>query len=433
MEILKISNGFPKALSSSKSLTAKYCTEAVFDKMAPLKTKNEQDFSMVINSAVQNLDSGIGCYAPTTDAYDVYSGFFDKVIEDYHGHKVDDKHQTDLKAENLKGDNVDPDGRFVVSTRIRVGRNLEGTGLAGGITQKERLDVEKQVTAALSTLEGELKGEYYPLQGMDEKTRQNLVDDHFLFKRGDRFLEAAGANRNWPEGRGIFHSANKQFLVWVNEEDQLRIISMQMGGNVKEVFARLTKAITTMEDKIKFARNDHLGYITSCPTNLGTAMRASVHVKIPFVSKQDNFKEFCAGKHLSVRGIHGEHSESAGGIYDISNKRRLGISELECVQNMYDGVAALIEWEKKLESEQPKKEEVKEEEVKEEEVKEEVPKEEAKTESKEEEAPKAEVVKTEETVESPQVEAQEEEQTEEQETKEEAPETEEAKEEKPAE
>ena len=87
------------------------------------------------------------------------------------------------------------------------------------------LSVSK-IVGVLNSLTGDLAGTYYPLSGMDEKTRQQLVDDHFLFKKGDRFLEAAGINKEWPEGRGIFHNNDKTFLVWVNEEDQLRIISM---------------------------------------------------------------------------------------------------------------------------------------------------------------------------------------------------------------
>lgn len=80
---------------------------------------------------------------------------------------------------------------------------------------------------ALSAFEDDLKGTYYSLTGMEEEARKQLIEDHFLFKEGDRFLEACGLNRDWPEGRGIFHNDEKTFLVWVNEEDQLRIISMQ--------------------------------------------------------------------------------------------------------------------------------------------------------------------------------------------------------------
>ena len=88
---------------------------------------------------------------------------------------------------------------------------------------------------------GDLAGNYYPLTGMDEAVRQQLVDDHFLFMSGDPNLKVAGMERDWPEGRGIFHNEAKTFLVWVNEEDQLRIISMQKGGDVRGVFERLAR------------------------------------------------------------------------------------------------------------------------------------------------------------------------------------------------
>lgn len=95
------------------------------------------------------------------------------------------------------------------------------------------------MSSTLSSLEGELKGKYYPLTGMDKATQQQLIDDHFLFKEGDRFLQAANACRYWPTGRGIYHNDNKTFLVWSNEEDHLRIISMQKGADLKAVFTRL--------------------------------------------------------------------------------------------------------------------------------------------------------------------------------------------------
>jgi creatine kinase/arginine kinase len=124
---------------------------------------------------------------------------------------------------------------------------------------------------------------------------------------------------------------------------------MQNGGNIKEVFTRLTTAIAKLQEKMSFSFSEHLGYITSCPTNLGTAMRASVHIKVPNLSQNmDKFEAITTKYHLQIRGINGEHSESKGGIYDISNKRRLGVTEVQCVQDMYDGVVALIEAEKSL-------------------------------------------------------------------------------------
>ena len=121
---------------------------------------------------------------------------------------------------------------------------------------------------------------------MSKAQSDSLIADHFLFKEGDRFLDACGLNRNWPEGRGIFHNNDKTFLVWVNEEDQLRIISMQPGADIGAVFTRLAKAASHIETVAKFSHDEHLGYITSCPTNLGTALRASVHIALPKLGVQ---------------------------------------------------------------------------------------------------------------------------------------------------
>merc|ERR1719351_138635 len=150
-------------------------------------------------------------------------------------------HASDMDADKIVG-NIDSRAP-VKSVRIRVGRSIEGFGLSPGITKKQRLDMEALMKSAFGKLAGDLKGNYYPLLGMEEKVRQQLVDDHFLFISGDKNLIAAGMERDWPEGRGIFHNDAKTFLVWVNEEDQLRIISMEKGGDVKGVFSRLARGI----------------------------------------------------------------------------------------------------------------------------------------------------------------------------------------------
>merc|ERR1719458_2123775 len=233
----------------------------------------------------------------------------------------------------------------VHSTRIRVGRSIEGFGLSPGITRDQRLGVEKLMGSAFAKLEGDLAGTYYPLTGMDEKVRQQLVDDHFLFMSGDPNLKVAGMERDWPEGRGIFHNADKTFLVWVNEEDQLRIISMQKGGDVKGVFERLARGIKAVQESVKaesgkdFQISPKFGYIHSCPTNLGTGMRASVHVDLPGWTKDgvDGLKKRCEELKVQPRGTRGESGGQTGHTYDISNKHRLGYSEVELVQCMIDG------------------------------------------------------------------------------------------------
>ena len=121
---------------------------------------------------------------------------------------------------------------------------------------------------------------------------------------------------------------------------------MALGG---PIFGRLLKAVGEIEKSVSFMFDSRLGYLTSCPTNLGTAMRASVHIRLPLLANDmPTFKDIADSYHLQIRGIDGEHSESKSGIFDISNKRRLGVTEVDCVQDMYDGVVALISREKKL-------------------------------------------------------------------------------------
>ncbi|NOQ29924.1 MAG: arginine kinase [Helicobacteraceae bacterium] len=338
---------FPPFPKDCKSQLCKHLTKETFEALKDKKTKNGFTLKEAINSGVVNSDSGIGVYAGDKESYSTFGLLFDPIIEDYHSFKVEDTHKSNLNPNDLNAPVLDVDGEYIISTRIRVGRNFANLPLGPAITKEQRDEVQERSSQALNSLEGSLSGTYYPLEGMSDEISKSLIKDHFLFKAGDRFLEASGLNREWPEGRGIFHNEDKTFLVWVNEEDQLRIISMQQGGDIKEVFTRLTTAIAHLQKKIEFSYSEHLGYITSCPTNLGTAMRASVHIKVPKLAQDmKKFEAITDKHHLQIRGIHGEHSESEGGIYDISNKRRLGVTEVECVQDMYDGVVALIQAEK---------------------------------------------------------------------------------------
>ena len=110
---------------------------------------------------------------------------------------------------------------------------------------------------------------------MSEEDQDKLIDDHFLFdKPVSPLLLSAGMARDWPDARGIWHNENKNFLVWVNEEDHIRVISMETGGNMKNVFERFCTGLKLFEQNIKangneFMWNEHLGFILTCPSNLG--------------------------------------------------------------------------------------------------------------------------------------------------------------------
>lgn len=346
---MNISDQYPDFSQDCHSLVSKYLTKALFELLKDKRTNNGFSLQQAINSGVVNPDSGIGIYAGDEASYTTFAPLFDPIIEDYHGFGKDKLHISNLNPEDLNATNPDPEGHYIVSTRIRVARNLHGLPLGAAISAEHRKLVEQRVVAALEKLGGELAGRYYPLMTMSEADRARLISDHILFKAGDRFLQAAGLNRDWPESRGIFHNHDRTFSVWVNEEDHLRVISMQIGGNIKQVFTRLSEAVVEIGRELEFSRNHHLGYITSCPTNLGTAMRASVHINLPKLAADMVQLTSIADKyHLQVRGMHGEHTASEGSIFDVSNRRRLGVTEVECVQDMYDGIVALIKIEQTL-------------------------------------------------------------------------------------
>lgn len=262
-----------------------------------------------------------------------------------------------MNSNNLKGGtNLDP--KYVLSSRVRTGRSIRGLCLPPHCSRAERRKVESIATTALAKLGGDLKGNYYPLKGMTDEHQEQLIADHFLFdKPVSPLLLASKMARDWPDARGIWHNDKKNFLVWVNEEDHLRIISMQKGGNISEVFHRWCKGIAEVEKHMKAAGyeymwNPHLGYVLTCPSNLGTGVRAGVHVKIPLLSKHEKFGDILKKLRLQKRGTGGVDTASEGGTFDISNADRIGFSEVELVQMVVDGVEFLVNCEKKLEKKQ---------------------------------------------------------------------------------
>merc|ERR1711970_598625 len=335
-------------IKSKHSLVAKHVTPSIWEKLGAAVTQTSGfTLAKAIACAVEFDNQHCGIYAGDWDSYKVFAAVFDPIIQEYHGISADSVHTSDMDVSKIKG-NIDPTAP-VHSTRIRVGRSIDGFGLSPGITKEQRLGVEDLMKKAFANLTGDLGGTYFPLTGMEEAVRQQLVDDHFLFMSGDPNLKVAGMERDWPEGRGIFHNTDKTFLVWVNEEDQLRIISMEGGGDVKKVFERLAKGIEAVQKSIKeesgkdFLLSEKFGYLHSCPTNLGTGMRASVHVDLAGWTKEGlpALKARCEELKLQPRGTRGESGGQTGITYDISNKHRLGYSEVELVQCMIDGVNTL--------------------------------------------------------------------------------------------
>jgi len=191
-------------------LVAKHVTPEKWEKLCDHKTATSGfTLKQAIACAVEFDDQHCGIYAGDGDSYKDFADVFTPIICEYHGLEEGFTHTSDMDATKLEG-NINENAP-VKSTRIRVGRSIAGFGLSPGITKEQRLEMENLMKSAFQKLEGDLAGKYFPLLGMAETDRQQLVDDHFLFVSGDKNLIAAGMERDWPEGRGIYHNEAKNF------------------------------------------------------------------------------------------------------------------------------------------------------------------------------------------------------------------------------
>ena len=350
---------FPE-ISKHNNWMAKVLTKEMYGKLRDKVTPNGFTFDNAIQTGIDNPGHPfiytVGCVAGDEESYEIFSDFFDPIIENRHGgYPKEAKHKTDLDPSHLQGgDDLDP--KYVLSCRVRTGRSIRGYCLPPHCNRAERRNVETIVTDALSKLDGEFKGTYFPLKKMTDKEQEQLINDHFLFdKPVSPLLTCAGMARDWPDARGIWHNEAKNFLVWINEEDHSRVIAMEKSGNMNAVFKRFCDGLNKVEELIKgsgkqFMWNEHLGYVLTCPSNLGTGLRAGVHVKLVNMSKHDQFDDVLTRLRLQKRGTGGVDTAAEGGIFDISNADRIGYSEVELVQMLVDGVKLLIEMEKKLEA-----------------------------------------------------------------------------------
>jgi len=196
---------------------------------------------------------------------------------------------------------------------------------------------------------------------MDKAMADELNGNGNLFQEptGPTLITAAGAGRDWPNNRGIYRADSRKFLIWVNEEDHLRVISMEEGGNIISIFKRWSKGIQAIKKLLEdqgsgYQFDDHFGYTHTCPSNFGTGLRASAMVLLPLLSDAltpRQLGDFARRFGVQARGGSGEHTPAGpDGQWDISNYQRIGFSEVELVQKMINGVEALIRAEQKLES-----------------------------------------------------------------------------------
>lgn len=274
------------------------------------------------------------------------------------------RHSTMVNNPRLvSGRQVDPDARYIVSTRIRVARSLAGVEFPATMSRVERRRVQRLVGECTEQLQSPklAAGSYLPVLAMTNEQNLDLIQRHILFDNPNEWTIASGLGRDWPDGRALYanvddlDSQTPDFMIWVNEEDHLRIMCLRPGGDIQGVFTTLMDGVRELEVELQkrgwsFAKDTRLGYLTSCPTNIGTSMRASVHVRLTNLGRLPGFLRLVQRLKLEARGKYGETDRQHTGVFDISNAERLGKSEVHLINVMVEGVAQLIEVEKRLEA-----------------------------------------------------------------------------------
>ena len=239
-----------------------------------------------------------------------------------------------------------PANDIVISSRVRLARNLRDYRFPAHISASERDQLIAELTRIIGGIElagiGEL--DIFAISELGVMERQALVEKHLIS------LGLANAT----EAGAFALNADEAVSILIGEEDHLRIQAILPGLNIKQA-AELADALdNALCEQVDYAYDEKYGFLTSCPTNVGTGIRASVMVHLPalVVTKQINkIIEAATQVGLTVRGIYGEGSESVGNLFQISNQVTLGRSEEEIILNLQGVVEQVIELERQRQQE----------------------------------------------------------------------------------
>ncbi|ANE46752.1 ATP:guanido phosphotransferase [Paenibacillus swuensis] len=234
-----------------------------------------------------------------------------------------------------------PDSEIVISSRVRIARNLQTQPFPMLATNQQSEEVLNQITSALQNEELNTISnfDFIPLTELSELDKRVLVEKHLISPN------LANESRNGA----VILSENESVSIMVNEEDHLRIQCLCPGFQIKEAWDLASQIDDIFESQLEYAFDENRGYLTSCPTNVGTGIRASVMMHLPALVLTQQINRILSAitqVGLAVRGLYGEGSEALGNLFQISNQITLGQSEDEIIDNLYSVARQIIEHEK---------------------------------------------------------------------------------------
>ena len=240
-------------------------------------------------------------------------------------------------GEWLSGDG--PNRQIVVSSRVRLARNLRDKPFPGWAKKAERIEVMKLVKDAVENLPEMAESYSENLEALSPLEKQVLVERHLI----SREHAAKGV------GSAVVMNEPQTLSVMINEEDHLRMQAICCGLQLEKVFSMIDRVDSELEQMVDFAFDADLGYLTACPTNVGTGMRASAMMHLPGLVMSDQINKIVNSVNkigLAVRGLHGEGTEAMGNLFQVSNQTTLGETEEEIIGRLNRVIEQILEHEK---------------------------------------------------------------------------------------
>ncbi len=218
---------------------------------------------------------------------------------------------------------------IIISTRVRLARNLKDYPFPCKLSEQGKQKVNEKVRAAITQSNSVLQNdfEYIKMSGLSPVESVSLVEKRLV---SPEFISDTNE-------RALLLSKDKSLSIMINEEDHIRLQVIKNGLALEEAYDTADKLDTLLDENLEFAFDEKLGYLTQCPTNLGTGMRASVMLHLPALEKSKAISRIAGSLSklgLTIRGAHGEGTEPKGALYQLSNQVTLGISEKSAIENL---------------------------------------------------------------------------------------------------
>ena len=229
----------------------------------------------------------------------------------------------------------------VISSRVRLARNAAGHRFMSRASLEERRELLEKLRAAAERCRAISDMEYFDLEQLPETDRQLLVERHLISRE---LAEAEGP-------RGVAISGDEVVSVMMNEEDHLRMQVLHGGFELEETWALMNRLNAAMEKEVPFVFDPTYGYLTACPTNVGTGLRVSVMLHLPALAMTRELQRvFTAAAKIDfiVRGLYGEGTQAHGDFFQISNQKTLGRSEKEILESLSVVIPQIVRYERKV-------------------------------------------------------------------------------------